>query len=107
MRVCADAAIIEAVFPVSMRLRRKFTRSQSGDLNLEVVHRNMRYMHSNKPISEGEGEGEEKPENDVPARPFAVLMEVDGAEIQFQLEVAECTNHNLPKGSWYIGILLK
>lgn len=70
MRVCADAAIIEAVFPVSMmRLRRKFTRSQSGDLNLEVVHRNMRYMHSNKPISEGEGEGEgeEKPENDVPA----------------------------------------
>lgn len=29
----------------------------------------MRYMHSNKPISEGEGEGEgeEKPENDVPA----------------------------------------
>lgn len=69
MRVCADAAIIEAVFPVSMRLRRKFTRSQSGDLNLEVVHRNMRYMHSNKPISEGEGEGEgegeDKPENDV------------------------------------------
>lgn len=33
-------------------------------------------------------------------------MKIDGAEIQFQLEVAEC-NHNLPKGSWYVGILLK